>query len=92
MLHLSNCINCKLPNEYQDASAKVPQDQDLAVKGLKSINHDVKDIVEIQQQSALSHRGEPPENMQKPITPQVRREPVVKNPDENMLEGLMETM
>ena len=30
--------------------------------------------------------------MQKPIPPQVRREPVVKNPDENILEGLLETM
>jgi hypothetical protein len=93
MLHLANCINCKSPNEYQDVSVKVPQkDEDLGVKGLKSINHDVKDIVEIQQQSALSHRGEPPESMQKLNPPQVRRDPVVKNPDENILEGLLETM
>ena len=67
-------------------------DEDLGVKCLNSINHDVDDIVEIQQQSALSHRGEPPEAMQKPNPPQARREPGVKKPDENNLEGLLETM
>ena len=93
MLHLSHCIICKSPNEYHDLSVKVlPKDEDLGVKGLNSINHDVKDIVEIQQQSALSHRGEPPESMQKPNPPQASRDPGVKKPDEHNLEGLLETM
>ena len=48
MLHLSHCIICKSPNEYHELSVKVlSKDEDLGVKGLKSINHDVKDIVEI---------------------------------------------
>ena len=93
MLHLSHCLICKLPNEYHDVSVKVhPKDEELGVKGLNSINHDVKDIVEIQQQSALSHRGEPPESMLKPNLPQAIRDPYVKKPDENNLEGLLETM
>ena len=59
-------------------SLKVAQkDEDLVVMGLNSINHDVKDIVEIQQQSALSYRGEPPESMQKSNSSQANREPVV---------------
>ena len=60
--------------------------------GLNSINHDVKDIVEIQQQSALSYRGEPPESMQKSNTSQANREPVVMKAEENILESLLETM
>jgi hypothetical protein len=93
MLHLSHCIICKLPNEYHDVSVRVlPKDEELGVKGLKSINHDVNDIVEIQQQSALSHRGEPPESMQKSNIPKARGEPGVRQPDENNLEGLLETM